>query len=144
MTARLAGFLTLGLLLTGCANSAAGQALPTTDVVRLLGTVTISGSIRDNGTQNGVHACEGARGYSDLRLGAQVVVYDEAGTVIAKGTLQDGRYVDPPAKSQCSLAFEVEHVPASAVHYQVEVTHRGKVVVPQDRIRQPLQLTIGD
>lgn len=72
-------------------------------------------------------SCVGEDGYDDMRTGAPVVVYDAAGTVIATGSLRGGAL--NTTGTQCVFPFTVADVPSGEAFYQVQVSHRGKVVV---------------
>jgi hypothetical protein len=64
--------------------------------------------------------CAGHGGYSDLEDGTQVTVKDGAGTLLATGTLSNGKTTNP---STCSWTFTIA-VPESGF-YSIEVSHRG-------------------
>lgn len=69
--------------------------------------------------------CSGAAissGYSDMTAGAQVVVKDEEGAIIATGSLGAGSWRN---KSECVLPLSVRRVPA-AKFYSIEVSNRGE------------------
>lgn len=90
--------------------------------------------------------CSGSRGYEDLTGGAQVVVRDQAGTIVGSSRLDDGGIVllggDLPA---CILPFTVPGV-ATSTHYTVEVSHRGGVTYSHDDLVRSdwfVELTVG-
>lgn len=104
------------------------------------GTVAIDA---DGATSNG-QACYGIGGYNDMREGAQVVVYDAAGAVLARGSLGPGKYSGSLTDAKCSLPFAVGGVAGGHDNYQVEVSHRGRTVLPQARaMNETVTLTLG-
>jgi len=60
------------------------------------------------------------------------VVYDDAGKVLATGTLDEGRFASKGLDSPCVFTFTVKDVPGGKKFYQVQVSHRGKVPVQAD------------
>ncbi|MEV7121714.1 hypothetical protein [Kitasatospora griseola] len=68
--------------------------------------------------------CAGSGGYSDIRTGAAVTVYNESGTVLATGTLGPG---SPKGAHGCVFTVTVSEVPKGPKFYQVEISHRGKI-----------------
>lgn len=93
-------------------------------------TFNFAGELRLNSTGATVtgRQCTGEGGYSDVRGGAQVVVFDASGKVLGSGFLQDG-FHEPGA---CVFRFSVADVPRGEGTYQVEVSHRGKVPVREE------------
>lgn len=93
--------------------------------------------------------CLGGGGYDDIAAGAAVTVFD--GTeVIGVGHLADGAVVRaiPRARTRatgtCRFPFAVDDVPAGRSFYSVEVSHRGKVSFPAERVQGgEVELTIG-
>jgi hypothetical protein len=75
-------------------------------------------------------ACQGDGGYDDIAQGASVTVYDAAGTVVATGSLGEGKRATPgDTTTSCVFPVTVLKVPGGSKFYGVEVTHRGKVTV---------------
>ena len=74
-------------------------------------------------------ACTGSGGYDDIRQGAAVTVYDDAGKVVGTGALDAGRYASEDSTAPCLFPVSVAGVPGGSRFYQVEVSHRGKVTV---------------
>ena len=117
-----------------------GEAAPATFELR--GTISLDnsdatmGKIRDDGYRQ----CAGERGYSDIRAGAQVTVYDASGKAIALGSVGDSRNKD----SECTLWFTVANVPGGEAIYQVEVANRGKVRYDEQQAKSgAIALTLG-
>jgi hypothetical protein len=65
--------------------------------------------------------CQGSGGYSDIRAGADVVIRDGDGNIIASGRLGEAAAT---SSTSCRLSFVVEDVPR-ADFYTVEVGGRG-------------------
>ena len=99
------------LLLSSACGGGSGHTLN--------GTLTISSS-RAQGTTS----CQGASGYSDIRAETQVTVSDAGGKVLAAGQLKSGSW---DGAYSCVFGFSVSGLPDADL-YQVEVSHRGKLV----------------
>ncbi|MEX0629953.1 MAG: hypothetical protein WEE67_06270 [Chloroflexota bacterium] len=87
--------------------------------------------------------CEGQGGYGDIVGGAQVVVRDGAGEIVATGALDAGV---KGADEQCSFTFAVEGIP-NAEFYDVEVSHRGELAYSREDMEGAdwrLSSTLGD
>lgn len=109
------------------------------DTFMLRGDLTLrSESIIDNG-----NVCGGTGGYSDIRPGASVTVYDADGRIIGSGHISNSTTAGSPQQPDCQLSFAVE-VPAGLDFYSVEVGRRGRVTFPADRAEQGVQLTLGN
>lgn len=105
-------------------------------VITLDSSDTTMGKLRNDG----YHECSGERGYSDLRAGAQVTVYDASGKAIALGNVNDSQRKD----GRCTLSFVVADVPGGQGIYEVEVAHRGKVRYDEERAKSgTVSLTLG-
>ncbi|PYC83489.1 hypothetical protein C7C46_08880 [Streptomyces tateyamensis] len=96
---------------------------------------TLSGTLAVPGTSaySGTGTCSTSGGYTDIREGTSVTVYDAAGAVVASGSLGAG--ADSPSRSGCVFPLAVSGVPSGAKFYQVEISHRGKLTVPADEAR---------
>ena len=105
----------------------------------------------DSGTLYG-DTCSGDGGYSDMREGAQVIVYDDAQKIIGTGGLRAGKPLGvrpdppivgvPPTYSGCQFAFEVANLPRPPF-YQVEIGKRGRQTIQQADVDKPLSLSLG-
>ncbi|MBC3190987.1 hypothetical protein H7X46_07920 [Pseudonocardia sp. C8] len=82
--------------------------------------------------------CRGQGGYSDIRGGATVTVYDAEGGVVGTGQLEPGA----GSYGQCTFFFEVRDVPRSDF-YLVEVSHRGKVPYSAAEVAEGIRMSIG-
>jgi hypothetical protein len=67
--------------------------------------------------------CSGSGGYDDIRAGAQVVVKDETGRLLATSDLLAGK---ASSEYECDFAFVVNDVP-DAKFYSIEISHRGEI-----------------
>ena len=151
----LAATVTAGFVLVGCGSTQA--AAPVTSVAPVTVTVvasatttapvepatfTLTGTLTRKFSQGAGTACNpGTDGFGDIRMGAAVTVYDESSKVLAVGELGRGSFVAIPKATYangggevgtCTYPLSVPGVPAATM-YQVEIAHRGKVVVsPED------------
>ena len=108
-----------GLAVFGAANlrDARRSILPTEPT-----TVTVTGSLRLYGSDC-VHP--GAGGYSDIDMGAGVVLTNQDKKIIGVSVLDRG---SPGHTWSCYFPFTIRNVPANEEYYAVEVTHRGAIV----------------
>lgn len=111
--------------------------------------VTLAGELRISiyaHTTTGGPCVPNETGYADIRQGAQVTVTDSAGKVLALGQLDAGTVKEDPTLaelSDCVFSFRVSGVPLGAGIYGVEVSHRGKIQVPEADLGKPVELTLG-
>lgn len=120
----------------------------------ITGTITVmkwSGDTRGDGSPAAPpDDCSPGGGYEDIRKGAQVILYDEAQSVIGSGSLLRGYLVDTkrsyvPAQAglsggfvnngYCQFTFALTAV-RSASFYGVEVSHRGPVIYPAEQLKR--------
>ncbi|MEJ7765634.1 MAG: hypothetical protein WKF86_09075 [Acidimicrobiales bacterium] len=87
-------------------------------------THTIYGDMTLADYEGGLKGCYGAGGYSDIGTGTAVTVKNEAGTLIASGSLRQGNTSGLNEFRVCVFRFEVAGVP-DAKFFQVEVSRRG-------------------
>jgi hypothetical protein len=106
----------------------------------LEGTLQLnSNSITTTGLPPGFN-CAGSGGYGDIVPGAPVTVSDEAGTLLAKSTLNGS----VGGQGWCALSFAVKDVPSGSRFYRVEVARRGDMSYTEDEARERVGLTLGD
>jgi hypothetical protein len=112
-------------------------------------TYTLTGEISLLGLDNSftltAPSCVGDGGYDDFREGTGVTVRDQAGAIIATGSLTGGRRPGSSGNS-CAFLFTIPGVPYSAF-YSVEVSHRGELEYSFEEMESMgwhLQLEIGD
>jgi hypothetical protein len=84
-------------------------------------------------TSNGMQ-CAGTGGFSDIRTGAPVTIYDATGTIVGVGGLAVGTPTGINSTqgvvsyvTGCDFPFTVAHVPTGSTFYQYEISHRGKL-----------------
>lgn len=140
---RTLGLLVAAIVLVG-SGGAVGVFLLTskTDVVDALSpNMTVSGTVELalEDMVNWGTACEGRKGYADLKVGAPVVVTDAAGKTLAIGKIDEAKEVD----SQCVLSFRIAGVPKGADFYGITVSHRGTVQYSADELRGPVELSLN-
>lgn len=82
--------------------------------------------------------CTTSGGYADIKTGAQVVVKDATGNVVATTTLGPGTGVG----GTCTFPFRIE-VPSGSDFYGVELGRRGSVQYTADQMADGVHLTIG-
>lgn len=103
-------------------------------------TVTVDGDITVTSpadvTSTGA-GCYTGGGYADIKTGAQVVIKDETGKVLATTTLGPGT-----GAGTCTFPFRAD-VPAGSDFYGVELGHRGVVQFTADQMAAGVHLTIG-
>lgn len=140
--------LALGMLVGwqafGSARSgapAAPSASPSAQAITARGVFTLADS---DGVENldDVH-CTGMRGYDDIGAGAQVVITDQAGTVIGTGSLSGGTMLGSGPTRQCQFPFEVTNVPAGKSFYGVSISHRGTLQYTENQLTSGLELQLG-
>ncbi|SDM80444.1 hypothetical protein [Allokutzneria albata] len=134
-----AGALLVGTVWAVSANATMAKA-EETFTLRGTMTLTASGSTRLSGT-----SCAGTGGYSDIREGASVTVYDPQGAVIAIGQLDSSYSSATSTYTQpCTFSFAVSNVPGQHRFYQVEVSRRGKVTSERDAAKSgSVSLSLG-
>jgi hypothetical protein len=94
-------------------------------------TFDVSGSMTlfDDDSADSTGFCSGTGGYDDIAAGTEVVVYDNAGAMLATGVLDSG-FAD--VEGMCTFEFTVADVPvADKDLYAIEVAHRGKITFTQ-------------
>jgi hypothetical protein len=128
-------------LLTGRSNTITGSLSVIDDV-----DADIARILRESRPEYGIgQPCDGgdvSSGYGDIRPGAGVTVKNEAGEIIATGSVTEGAWTE----GSCDLNFLVEDVP-KAEFYQIEVSHRGEQRYAHDDLAAKefhLELSIGD
>ncbi|WP_328618396.1 hypothetical protein OHS18_22495 [Amycolatopsis sp. NBC_00355] len=130
--AALVGALWFGLGLAG----SGGPAGPAGGSFDLRGTFTL------NSGGDGFGTCGGSGGYSDISGGTRVTVYSAAGTVLSQGALGTGR---PAGMGTCVFSLSAANVPAGEKFYLVEVSHRGRIMVPPEEARTgSVALSLGN
>jgi hypothetical protein len=88
--------------------------------------------------------CTGMGGYSDITLGAQVVITDQSGTTIAVTDLGGGQMIGSGMSRQCAFDFSAGSVPAGKSFYGVTIGHRGTIQYSQAELESGVELSLGD
>jgi hypothetical protein len=133
-TMRLAAVAVVLLALAGCGGGDGGNraaATTTTQQTYVIGgTFTLVGTAGEDYLEAEGAGCFGYGGYDDVEAGLQVVVSNEANTVIGNGTLSSGEVTG----DGCKFTFQVQSVPV-AKFYNIEVGRRGKLSYSFDEMR---------
>lgn len=113
----------------------------TTETMAVSGNLTIMAAV---GVMNldDTH-CTGMRGYDDIREGTQVVVSDEAGKVIATGSLGIGFMIGSGMTRTCKFHFSITSVPKGHPFYSLQVSHRGSAVYTEAQLVTGPELSLG-
>jgi len=98
------------------------------------GDITVNSRADVTSTGTG---CFTGGGYADIKTGAQVVIKDAAGKVLATTTLGPG-----VGAGICTFPFSVD-VPRGSDFYGVELGRRGVVQYSADQLADGIHLTIG-
>lgn len=87
-------------------------------------------------TKSGRQSCYGKRGFSDMGVGSQVVVYDEQKNILGQGEIIISDFDEYTMESvrNCRLFFIVPNVPADAKFYQLTVGNRKPMVFSQQEL----------
>ena len=84
--------------------------------------------------------CEGKGSHADVTAGAQVLIRDGRGKLLAVGELGPGA-VQVEASS-CSFALTVDGVPIEKALYSLEVAHRGANHYTEKKIKEALTVKV--
>jgi hypothetical protein len=99
-----------------------------------LRAISVEGDI----TVTPASGCVVSPGFDDIKSGAQVVIKDDSGKVIATTTLGPGDAIG----AGCTFPFSVD-VPRGSDFYGVELGRRGSVQYTADQLADGIHLTIG-
>jgi hypothetical protein len=83
-------------------------------------------------------SCLGIGDWSDIAPGADVVLRDEAGTILGRSGLSDGAAI----AGRCRFTFTFSDIPDGVAYYSVEVSHRGEIVYPHDMLARQQNWTL--
>jgi len=123
---RLLTIAALALTVGACSSHPKSATATTRETHTITGTFTLGGSFDPDNpnfdTVEGTPYCWGTGGYDDISSGLQVNVSNESGTVIANGSLEDGKIHG----DDCEFRFVVNNVPV-AKFYKIQVGHRGEL-----------------
>ncbi|MGS0688938.1 hypothetical protein ACVBEQ_27950 [Nakamurella sp. GG22] len=84
--------------------------------------------------------CFGYQGYSDIKEGTSVTVYD-GDEILAVGNLEAGVLGDGDV---CTFLFAVSEVPLGRKFYQYEISHRGRLTVPSGDVQNLQSSELGN
>lgn len=136
---RLAALVLIAIVVAGCGPTA--SATPETHLIT--GTFTLN---QDDDANRGNGQCQGTGGYSDIRAGLDVVVKNEAGTIVATSELHDGPTAyDSSTRGRC--IFEISVSVPDASFYSIEVGSRGELTYSRDDMESMgwvVGFTLGD
>lgn len=104
----------------------------------ITGTISLMSGATAASAPSG-YDCVGTKGYDDLSPGAAVKISDEAGKLLAKGTLDSST----GGSSYCVFSFTVSGVPRGSKFYEVEVAHRGGISYTEEEAAAGIGLTLG-
>lgn len=133
------------MILAGCSSTTATVSTGTApETFDFKGTMVLilakdRAAVEAAGFKSG-DGCKGDGGYADLKAGAAVTIYDDAGKVIGSGGLDQGEI----AGKTCSFDFIVPDVPTGGGFYQYEVTHRGKLTATEAEARAGVIATLDN
>jgi hypothetical protein len=114
------GFLLAVLLVTASAAGCQPGAQSTPQSHTLSGSIEVKGF---GGVEEVDSQCVASGGYSDIRKGVDVVLRNEAGTILGDGSLGAGTTTDPDGYVTCHFAFEIAGVP-DAKFYSIKIGKR--------------------
>jgi hypothetical protein len=158
----------LALSVTGCASTGpeATTEAPAPKTVTITGTFNAPADIEydfSGGNSDGPPSmtnmvagdpCGTDGGYSDIRTGTQVTVRAANGETLAVGALGAETFTPAPEMAEgpfpgskitigdCSFRSRSKH-PDGKDLYGVEVSHRGVITYPREKLNQPIQLTLS-
>ncbi|QXW00776.1 hypothetical protein [Rhodococcus globerulus] len=104
----------------------------------IAGTISLTSGATTASAPSG-YDCVGTKGYDDLSPGAAVKISDEAGKLLAKGTLDSST----GGSSYCVFSFTVSGVPRGSKFYEVEIAHRGGISYTEEEAADGVGLTLG-
>lgn len=135
--------LGVALMLVGCGNagtpsttSALLGAEATSAALEMRGVLTLTVESSRSIRQADYQQCWGLAGYDDITGGVSVTVYNADGRIVGLGKLEPGK--KGGSAYECSFMFTVTDLPAGQGPYQYEVSHRGRLTVAEETIRDGL------
>jgi hypothetical protein len=131
----IAVIATVALVGCGGGNGGGGTSEPTAHSLSGQITVKHMQTYPPSGMRWGGDSCRESGGYSDMREGAQVVVKDGSGSVIAVGALGPGEAPGAAGEKSpdCQFPFSVAGIPVEEF-YSIEVSHRGATTFSHDEL----------
>lgn len=136
-------WIVLVLLLAGCAPAASPSPSDSAHVIT--GSITLYGTdVWEFAGSNSSSPCKGEGGYNDVSEGAQVLVRDGEGGILATGHLLAGASLGE--RTNCVFMFSVSNV-GNAAFYAIEVSHRGELTysaAEMEGMDWRVSFTLGD
>ena len=102
------------------------------------------------GTDKKTGACWGQSGYSDIRLGTVVTIYNSTGAIVGGSSLTDPQYDLTSVASKrfyCEFQWNASGIPNDDVGYSVEIASRGRVFFSAEQLKSngwELNTTLGE
>lgn len=105
----------------------------------LAGTVRLTSDVvKDSGLPAG-YRCVGGKDFGDVGPNAPILVEDESGKLLAKGTIEgSSRSAD-----ECLLRFRVSDVPSGARFYRVQVGKHQEMSYTESEAKAGVELLLG-
>ncbi len=148
MRPRAAALLTIAVGLTGCGGAAdqVARSTPTPTAKTVTGSLTLYST---KGWPDTLQTCDGFGGYSDIHSGAQLKVTDEAGAIVATGSLGVGTLSDYRSVSKvyvdCIFPVTIPNL-GPANFYTVTIGNRGGITYSAAHLEamdNTVNLTLG-
>ena len=112
---------------------------PTAEPFTLTGKVRLTSDlVKTSGLPAGYN-CAGARDFGDIGPNAPIIVEDESGRLLAKGSI-DG---SSNSRDGCLLNFEVSDVPAGLRFYRVHVGQRQEMSYTEEEAKAGVEFMMG-
>lgn len=103
------------------------------------GSITVKGGIEVPAATDFEGGCRTYGGYTDIHEGAEVLVRNQDGAVVATGKLHKGIYEG----DLCLFPFTVADVPSGEDFYEVTVGDRGGPHFTEEEMEAGVELVLG-
>lgn len=114
-------------------NESTAEPFTITGKVRLTGNV-----VKTSGLPEG-YKCAGARDFGEVGPNAPIIVEDESGELLAKGSI-DG---SDGSRDECQLWFRVHEVPGGARFYRVKVAQEHEMSFTEEEAKAGVELLLS-
>ncbi|RWA19944.1 hypothetical protein MBRU_16130 [Mycolicibacterium brumae DSM 44177] len=104
----------------------------------LVGSVRLASDVEEK-TSAG-YACAGVNDFADIGSSTPILVEDETGKLLAKGSIQSSSRV----REACLLTFEVSDVPAGSRFYRVQIGQHHEMSYTEDEARAGVEFMLGE
>jgi hypothetical protein len=115
------------------------EAVPTAEQFTMTGKVQLAGDMVKTGDLPAGYNCAGAKDFGDIGPNAPIVVEDESGTLLAKGTIGGSS----TSGDGCLLKFVVSDVPAGSRFYRVRVGQHEEMSYTEEEARAGVDFLMG-